>query len=300
MQVQTSFLGETEFYDKIAEDSKQVLIQLISEAGFGKTSSLRTIIAHCKKKHPDIVFKIFDISLAWFGCAPTKYRQFVTMDKIKLGQVANIDDCVYEIGRLTEEERRAFVGTIIGLDYRKRYELKLKTEQGTEEEREKAKKIWGALPTLVMVYEESNIYFGSYSFRKNDEYSPMFQMFVSVGRNYKMRGFLVATAEIGEMAPSLRRRSRKIYGRLESEGDLAVVRRKNKDLAKYLIEIPKYHFVYLSDKPYGPVKVPDLVKNVPEDYVVVVPPQPQKRSWWTEFIIGAFIMLMLILYLRGL
>ena len=279
-----SKLEDNEFYDKIASDSKQVLIQLVSEAGHGKTSSLRTIIDYCRKKHPDIVFKIFDVSQAWYHCAPTKYRQYVTRDRIAKGQVANIVDCVYEIGALSDEEKRAFVGTIIGLDYSKRYNDKMNGD--------------GKLDnyfTLVYVFEESNIYFGSYSFRKNDQYSPMFQMFVSVGRNYKMRGFLVATAEIGEMAPSLRRRSRKIYGRLESEGDLAVVRRKNKELAQYLIEIPKYHFVYLSDKPYGPVKVPDLVKNVPDDYVVQVV-EVEKVSlnggWWIRFLaaLGIFIM----------
>jgi len=289
MQIQTELIEGVAFYDKIASDSKQVLIQLVSEAGHGKTSSLRTIIDYCRKKHPDIVFKIFDVSQAWYHCAPTKYRQYVTRDKIAKSQVANVDDCVYEIGALSDEEKRAFVGTIIGLDYGKRYNAKM---EGNGELK--------SFPSLVYCFEESNVYFGSYSFRKNDQFSPMFQMFVSVGRNYKMRGFLVATAEIGEMAPSLRRRSRKIYGRLESEGDLATVRRKNKELAQYLITIPKYHFVYLSDKPYGPIKVPDLVNHTPEDYVVVTPPQPQKRSLWTEFFIGAFIMLMLILYLKGL
>ena len=34
------------FYEQIAKDSKQALIQLVSEAGHGKTSSLRTIIHH--------------------------------------------------------------------------------------------------------------------------------------------------------------------------------------------------------------------------------------------------------------
>jgi len=253
------------------------------------SSSLRTIIEYCRRIHPDIIFKIFDVAQAWYHCAPVKYRQYVTLDKITKGQVANVDDCVYELGALNDDTRRAFVGTILQLDYNARYKAKMENDGNLKD-----------YPNMVYVFEESNIFFGSFSFRKNDAYSQIFQEFVSVGRNYKMRGFLVCTAEIGEMAPSLRRRSRKIYGRLESDGDLAVVRRKNKDLAAYLTQIPRFHFVYLSDRAYGPVRVPDLVKTVPEDYVVVVPPQPQKRSWWTEFIIGAFIMLMFILYLRGL
>lgn len=276
-----SKLDDNEFYDKIASDSKQVLIQLISEAGHGKTSSLRTIIDYCRKKHPDIVFKIFDVSQAWFHCAPTKYRQYITREKWEKKQVANIDDCVYEIGALSDEEKRVFVGSIIGLDYKKRYQMKMDGNGKLDN-----------CSSLVYVFEESNIYFGSYSFRRNDMFSPVFQAFVSVGRNYKMRGFLIATAEIGEMAPSLRRRSRKIYGRLESEGDIGVVRRKNKELAQQLICIPKYHFVYLSDKPYGPVQVPDVVKNVPQDYVVEVKEVEKvtlNGGWWIQFLLALII-----------
>lgn len=295
MNVQLNLEGvnsETEFYNKIAQDSKQALIQLVSEAGHGKSSSLRTIIEHCRRIHPEIVFKIFDIAQAWFHCAPVKYRQYVTIDKIAKGQVANANDCVYELGSLSDEERRAFVGTILQLDYAARYEAKMSNDGSLDK-----------YPTLVYVFEESNIFFGSYSFRKNDAYSQIFQEFVSVGRNYKLRGFLVATAEVGEMSPSLRRRSRKIYGRIESDGDLAVVRRKNKDLAVYLTQIPRFHFVYLSDRAYGPVKVPDLVKTVPEDYIVT--PQPEAKQtvelgWPLELLLGLLIFIMFIMYIRGL
>jgi len=293
MEKQTTLvMSDTDFYDQIAKDSKQALIQMISEAGHGKTSSLRTIIAYCREKHPDIVFKIFDVSQAWFHCAPVKYRQYVTMEKIEKSHIANLEDCVYEMGALPNEVKRAFVGTIVGMDYEKRYNIKLKITQGTEEERQKAQEEWDTIPTLVFIYEESNIYFGSYSFRKNDAYTPIFQNFVSVGRNYKMRGFLVATAEQGEIAPSLRRRSRRIFGRLVSEGDLSRIRRKDKELAAYLKEIPRYHFIYYTgEHTYGPVRVPDSVKHVPEDYVIEVQPQVNPvtqfdAGWWIKFGVG--------------
>lgn len=230
-------------------------------------------------------------SQAWFHCAPTKYRQYVTRKKIENGQIENICDCVYEIGSLGDEEKRAFVGTVIGLDYQRRYKAKMDNDGKLDD-----------FLSLVYVFEESNIYFGSYSFRKNDQYSPIFQQYVSVGRNYKMRGFLVATAEMGEMAPSLRDRSRKIYGRITSERDLAVIRRKNDDLAKYLMEIPKYTFVYLSDKPYGPVKVPDAVKSTPEDYVVKVVEKERINlggGWWIQFLLALFMLGMFAWYIIG-
>jgi len=222
------------FYDQIAKDSKQSLILLVSEAGHGKSSSLKTIVAYCKEKRPDIVFFIFDVSQTWFHNAPTKYRQYVTMEKIQNRQIAHIHDCVYEIGSLPNEVKRAFVGTMLETEYTYRYNLKLKTTQGTMEERKKAKEEWDALPTLVVIAEEANIYWGSYSLRRSDPYTPVFQSFVSVGRNYKMRVCLVATAEQGEISTSLRRRVRRIFGRLISEGDLNRIRRKDKELSIYL------------------------------------------------------------------
>ena len=247
-----------QFYEKIAQDSRQALIQLISEAGHGKTNAMRTVVEYVKEHQPDIEFVILDVSQAWYENAPVKYRQLVTREKIENYSVDyTVTDCVYEMGELSDVEKRLFVGLLVKYHYEKRYKAKLRGEL----EKEKY---------LVFVFEESNIYFGSYSFRRNDEYSGVFQNFVSVGRNYRMRGFLIATAEAGEMAPSLRRRSRKIYGRVESEDDLRVVRRKYKDVAEYLKGSPKYTFVYISDKPYGPVKTLPSGVHTPVDYEVKV------------------------------
>ena len=267
-------MENTQFYDLIAKDSKQALIQLVSEAGHGKTSSLRTIIQHVREKHPDIVFKIFDVSQAWYHCAPTKWRQLVTREKIQRGLVANVDDCVFEMGSLSDAERRMFVGEIIKRDYEKRYKAKLKRELDD-------------FPLLAYVFEESNIYFGSYAFRTNDGYSAIFQNYVSVGRNYKMRGFLIATAEQGEMAPSLRRRTRKIYGRIISKPDLIAAKRVG--ITADLTKIPKYHFHYFDGETGQGYtqRIPDLVKNVPQDYIVetveVVKENKFDNNWWLTF-----------------
>ena len=253
MQTNTTLI---EFYDRIAQDSKQALIQLISEAGQGKTSSMRSIMNHIKETQPDIEFVILDVSQAWYKKAPVKYRQLVTRDKINAGLIDyTVTDCVYEMGSLSDEERRWFTGKIVKHHYEQRYNAAL---NGTLE----------SYKYLVFMFEESNIYFGSYSFRRNDDASSVFQNFASVGRNYRMRGFLIATVEMGEMAPSLRERTRKIYGRVISDRDLAVIRRKDKELADYLKSCPRYTFVYISDKPYGPVRIPDSSCGVPVDYVV--------------------------------
>ena len=257
------------FYEQIAKDSKQALIQLVSEAGWGKTSSLRTIIAKIKETHPEIIYKIFDVSQAWFHCAPVKYRQLITQEKWNSGQIANVDDCVYEMGSLSDELKRAFVGEILMRDWEKRYTAKL---EGTLDE----------LPLIAYIFEESNIFFGSYSFRKNDQYSAVFQNFVSVGRNYRQRGFLVCTAEQGEMAPSLRRRTRKIYGSVISEADLHSAKRTGNTVD--LKSLPKYSFVYNNMVQ----RIPDIVTNIPIDYVVNTPvvnqPKSSSGGWWFQFL----------------
>lgn len=287
------------FYDAITGDVTQVLIQLLSERGHGKSSSLRTIIDYCKRKHPELVFKIIDLSQSWYHCAPVKHRQHVTVPNIRKGLIQNIGDCVYEIGSLTKEQRRAFVGSLIKQDWDYRYSLKMQNPEALKRE-----------PWIIYVFEESNIYFGSYSFRSNDLFTPVLQDFVSVGRNYRLGAFLVATAEVGEMSPSLRRRSRKIYGRVESESDLAQIRRRDRSrrvkVEPLVKQMPRFHFLYEGDKGvYGPVRIPDVVVDAPVDYVPVTVEEEGVGGgsggwgWWFGFFASFFIVFMFLLYFLG-
>ena len=232
------------------------------------------------------MFKIFDVSQAWFHNAPVELRQMVTTQTLQRKQVANLDNCVYEMGILSEAQRRAFVASIVAQDYRERYEIK-KENHGKIKE----------LPWIVYVFEEANVYFGSYSFRRNDAFSPILQDFVSVGRNYKLSAFLVATAEQGEISPSLRRRVSRLYGRVESVSDLNALRRKDKGAEKIVKALPKYHFLYYSGESFGPFRIRDEVAQRPRDHIVVDVPEesryqrPLGLSWWVQFFIGVAVAL---------
>jgi hypothetical protein len=267
---------------KIAEDITQLLILFLAVRGHGKSSSLRTVIKYIRQKRPDIVFKIFDVSQAWYHNAPVEARQMVTPQNWRSTQ--NVDNCVYEMGSLPEFLRRVFVASIVAQDYKLRYDIK-KENGGKIDE----------LPWVVYVFEEANVYFGSYSFRKNDDFSPILQDFVSVGRNYKMSAFLVATAEQGEISPSLRRRVSRLYGRMESVSDLNALRRKDKGASVIVRHLPKYHFLYYSGKSFGPFRIRDEVNQVPQDYVgepvklKEVYQRPLGLSWWVQFFIGSAI-----------
>jgi len=287
-----------EFYEQISEDIKQTHIQFIAEAGSGKTSSLRTILQYCKDKNKDIVFKIFDISVAWWHKAPCEHRQEVTQDN--LATLPNLEDCVYDIGLLDEIQQRYFVARIVQEDYLNRYFIE-------KNHPERLKK----MPNIVYIFEECNIYFDSSSINRKDMPGDIFTKFLSVGRNFKLRGFLVATAEIGEVSTRIRRRSRKIYGKLISDSDLAGVKRKDKTWVEKLENMPKYNFVYnVGRKFYGPFRIPDSVTHVPVDFVVkfnphdVVPMvvEPEKVSKLKWFLIGigsviGFVIMIVVMFI---
>ena len=287
-----------EFYEQISEDIKQTHIQFIAEAGSGKTSSLRTILQYCKDKNKDIVFKIFDISVAWWHKAPCQHRQEVTPQN--LATLPNLEDCVYDIGLLDEIQQRYFVARIVQEDYLNRYFIE-------KNHPERLKK----MPNIVYIFEECNIYFDSSSINRKDMPGDIFTKFLSVGRNFKLRGFLVATAEIGEVSTRIRRRSRKIYGKLISDSDLAGVKRKDKTWVEKLENMPKYNFVYnVGRKFYGPFRIPDSVTHVPVDFVVkfnphdVVPMvvEPEKVSKLKWFLIGigsviGFVIMIVVMFI---
>lgn len=282
---------EKEFYDNIVRDAKQSLIQFVSDRGHGKSTSLKNIVAKCKENDPNMQFIATDVSQSWYKKAPMQYRQLVTREKMKAGQVANVIDCVYEIGSMTEDEQRAFIGIIMGQHYEKRYKMSLESPEEFEK-----------LPWLVFILEEANLYFNSYSMTKNDAFSPIFKKFVSVGRNYKLGAFLITTAEEGEISPSLRRRSRRIYGRLIGEGDIARVKKVDKQMGEYLAkEIPRFTFIYWGTRFFGPVRVKDTVTNVPVDYIMQTPPiKSTIGSWWlVQLLLGAFFMAMFIWFLTS-
>lgn len=282
---------EDSFYDSIIKDTKQSLLLFLSERGHGKSSSLKSIVKECKERNADITLKVFDPSQTWFKKSPLKYRQYITREAIKQGRIKNIGDCVYEIGLLSEEERRVFLGMVIMQDYRRNYEMSM-----NEPDKFKKECLW-----TIYVIEESNTIFNSYSLRKNDWVSPVLQDFISIGRNFKLGAFLLATAEEGEISPSLRRRSRRIYGRLVAEGDIARVRRTDKKMAEYLAkEIPRFNFVYWGERFFGPVHVKDTVTTTPMDYIG----EPDEGAQGSGsalnsliyFVIGAAIMLLFFAY----
>jgi len=233
-------MSESSPINQIISDVLDAPIILVSKRGHGKSTSLMTIIDKLKQNSPNIIVKVFDISQVWYHKAPVKHRQRVTVPLIQMNGIANIGDCVYEIGSLSKDVRRRFVAWIISQDYRLRYELGLRSGKEAIE----------ILPKIIYVLEEANTYFGSYSLRKNDDYTA------------------VVTAEVGELSPSLRRRSTRLIGRIVNDYDMRMLNRKMKALGEAANRMPKYHWIYYNGEASEPFRIRDEVETVPTDFKV--------------------------------
>jgi hypothetical protein len=243
--------------DQIIEDCFRVPIILNSEAGHGKSTSLKTIISDLKRKHPETIVKVFDISLSWYGRAPLQYRQKITTEKFLKVDFRNLDDCVYEIGSLPKDLRRVFVALIVKQDHAVRYAM---VEQYGLDAIKK-------VPPIIYVFEEANTYFDSYSLRKNDDWSSALSDFVSVGRNFRMRGFLVVTAEQGELSPGFRRRATgRLLGRVLNEYDLTQICKGRIHMKDKLRKVPPYHWIYYHGSFSNMFRINDTVRDVPKTY----------------------------------
>lgn len=262
---------EHQLYDTICRDLRTSLLHLVSEPAHGKSNFIKSIVSYAKShsKYGDLEFVVVDPSISWWHNSPLEKRQRVNRRTLCNGSISNEYDCVYYVGELSDIERRAFVGELLGQHQRQRTKSAL---EGTLDD----------YPTLVLILEEADTYLSSYSLRAKDQYASILNDFVSISRNLKIRGIAISTASTGSVSPSLRKRSRKIYGRVINEGDLNEARRIGNTVD--LRRIQKYTFTYDNK-----IKEPNLVKqHTPQDYRRN-PLQPAQEprfnlSWWIRFL----------------
>jgi len=250
--------------DQIIEDISKTHITLNAEAGHGKSTALKTIIAELKKKYPRTIIKVFDVSQSWYHCAPLEWRQRISFpmmrDLAERGQIGfrNLDDCVYEMGDLTEELRRFLVAIIIKQDFDVRREIGYRFGSDAVAD----------LPRIVYIFEEADTYFDSASLNKKDEASATLRDFIKIGRNFGLRAFCVATATVGELGTKFRRRTKHLIGKIISDSDYREYNRMHKGLGKLALELPRFHWIYFNGEVSEMFTIGDKVRNVPKDFKV--------------------------------
>ena len=260
---------EKTLIEQIVEDIKQAHVILNAKNGHGKSSSLMTIIKRIKEDDPRTIIKVFDVSYVWFHRAPLKWRQIITIQDMEnfvnnRGSFYNVDDCVYEMGDLTNELRRFFVAIIIKQDYEVRREIVKQRGLGAIKE----------IPRIIYVFEEADTYFSSRSLNKNDDAAHYLGDFIKVGRNFGLRAFCITTAEVGELGTKLRRRAEHLIGRIISDGDRGFFNRKSKGLGIRALGLPRFHWIYFNGEESEVFRIYDEVTTVPEDYVPKVNAKP--------------------------
>jgi len=246
------------FYDTVEADIHQTHIIVNAKAGHGKSHAVKSIIAELKRRDPNLIVKVFDVSFAWFDSAPLPYHQRITTENWV--NAFNQDNCVYEMGDLTEDTRRLFVSFIVKQDYTVRRKIReLYGEEGLKR-----------MPFIVYVFEESDTYFDSTSLNKKDDASATLRDFIKVGRNFKLRAFCVATTCVGELGTKLRRRSEHLIGRVISDGDQRMYNRKHKGegLGDRAVRLERFQWMYCNgEKVIDLVTFPYRLFDPPKEYV---------------------------------
>ena len=285
----------SEFEVLIKEIQAKHLV-LVAERKHGKSTSLKTFIEYVKRALGDgVLIKVFDVSQSWFHCAPVEHRQYVMPGS----RPVNVGDCVFEMGELSKDGRRAFVGSVLSLDYHERQRLK----------RVGGEAAIAGLPMVLYVFEEANTYFDSSSLIRKDAYATVLNDFVSVGRNYGLGGVLVVTRMVGELAPGIRERSNLLLGRIMGAGELrSLSGLTNKAFMITARAVERFHWVYWNGEGLGPFRIRDLVKSAPVDFELpreegAAVEEPRPRGYWSRFFMGFLAgaaLLWLAAHFRGL
>ena len=242
-----------EFWETIEADIHQTHIIINAKRGHGKSSMVKSIIYELKRRDPKLICKCFDVSFAWWDNAPLKHRQMVTPDN--WANVFNQDNCLYEMGDLTEETRRLFVSLIVKQDYAVRRKIReMYGEEGLKK-----------MPFILYILEESDTYFDSASLNKKDDASAILRDFIKVGRNFGLCALCIVTASTGELGTKLRRRSNDLIGRIVSDEDLRGYNRKRKGLGNAALEIQRFNWLYYNGKKLlGPLSIEPVYFGVPD------------------------------------
>jgi len=284
---------------QIQDDMRRQLIIVVAQGGHGKSSMIRNLVESTR----GVRFKVFDNSFVWYHESPMLHR--IRVKPENASTVPNINNVVYEIGELDEDQSRAFIARIIQEDYMSRYYMAL--FDGIQ--------VIDELPPTIYIVEESNTIFGSTSLNKPDEPGAALRKFASVGRNYGLRGVFITTAAYGELATKIRRRAALLLGQVLGNDELSAIgRRAGKGVKGAVTGLERFHWLYWNghefpvfrSEPYEGEAPLDYVVGEPEPVVQAVEPvdleeyagwavqEENKPTWRGWYIIGGLVVGILI------
>lgn len=246
----------------IVEDSRVLPIICTTRRGNGKTTTIKAIVDQIRKQHPETIFKVFDMSMAWLENAPLKYRQVVSAESILNDTTKNIGDCAY-ILNLDDNDKISFIASIIKSDLNERKALALTF--GLD--------VVDSLPWIIYIVEEVNEIFSSGALRGKNPTAQGLREFLSIGRNFNTNLIGITTASSGEVSPKLRRKAEYLCGVLNSASDINEIRKvEGYDYLEKVQALGKYEYLY-SNNPTQVIKLAK-VPTYPDPQYYSTPPKP--------------------------
>lgn len=254
--------------DVVVDDLQRKVLIVAGEAGLGKTQLVKHITEAVLKR--GWLVQCYDISMAWFHDCPLPYRTTV----YDWGSAPNIPNILYDMATLKSVDRRILISRMIEEEWSKRV-------NGIRDD----KNFLINTPQYLQIFEESNVFLDSASLNRRDWCGDVLTNFISVRRNLKYSGIVIATAVSGEIATKFRKRCNYLIGRIMSDEERRYIKKStSKEFVEVAQELPPYKFVYYGTKqilePFG---VQYKTFSEPQDVPLWIP-QPQQSSKPVTFI----------------
>lgn len=257
--------------ETVLDDLQRKILVVGGEAGWGKTVLVKTLTEMALSR--GWVAQCYDISMAWFHDSPLPHR----VTAYDWGSPSNHMNTLYDMATLKGADRRLLIGRLIEEEWTNRV-------NGVRNDPD----YLDTVSQCLQVFEEGNTYFDSANLNKKDWCGDVLTNFVSVRRNLKYTGIVVATAVSGEIATKFRKRCNYLVGKLMSDEEKRYIRNStSKELVNVAEELEPYKFVYQGSKrilePFGVdykrFRCPQELYAPPPPQLQTMP-QPKPRSLW--------------------
>lgn len=249
--------------DLIAHDLFKSPILCCAERGAGKSEGLKSLVKYIKEKYTRedgnrrVVFKCFDPSLSWWISSPLEHKLRVNEYSIRKDKIHNLNDIVFATGELTIDDRKAFIASVINIDYATRYRHIIKYGPS----------VLQTQPLIVYIVEEAQVVLNSYALRSSSKVSDIIKDFISIGRNigYNEHGLTMigSTQRASEVSTEVVERCHLLLGKQKGDNNLRKIRRStNKYVYDLIRQLPLYNFIYYNGQVTQPFQFPRYIPKI--------------------------------------
>ena len=235
-------------FNKIGYDKDKLLtvfnslqekpLAVVGEGDWGKSTAVKNLVQRAINN--GYIVKVFDISMVWKYNIPLKQFQVC----LSVVNYENLENCVYDISLLGNDERRILIASIIYEDWLNQRDGLIIDQNYVETH-----------PRILYIFDEGSSYLQSRSLNKADHWGSVLTDFVGAGRNYGQDAIIISRAISGEIATKYRRKCNYLLGRIMGDEEVRYIRNgTSKRFVEVAKKLQQYHFIYYGrnqiDKPF--------------------------------------------------